>query len=77
MKLIPKNKFRLYKNDKIKHKFKLIYIYIYIYINIFRKGSHTMLSSLPLVHSHIYIIFIENIASSPVSARQFTEEKSL
>ena len=77
MKLIPKKKFRLYKNDKIKHKFKLIYIYIYIYKNIFRKGSHTMLSSLPLVHSHIYIIFIENIASSPVSARQFTEEKSL
>ena len=75
MKLIPKKKFRLYKNDKIKHKFKLIYIYIYK--NIFRKGSHTMLSSLPLVHSHIYIIFIENIASSPVSARQFTEEKSL
>ena len=32
MKLIPKKKFRLYKNDKIKHKFKLIYIYIYIYI---------------------------------------------
>ena len=30
MKLIPKKKFRLYKNDKIKHKFKLIYIYIYI-----------------------------------------------
>ena len=31
MKLIPKKKFRLYKNDKIKHKFKLIYIYIKTY----------------------------------------------